>query len=308
MCIAYSHDTATVAKHAAMHWLLVDTSYLIFFRYYALLSWYRRAYPPTTTAPASAPASAPAAVAAAAAAAAATCPLFRKKLLKRVDDTLRLLARLHAPDRTVFCFDGLNNWRKQYYAEYKSTRVHTDALRALFAACVHRIRDEFCARADAPSVLALEHAELEADDIVHFLTRRLIPKTADSAEAARITIVASDHDYIPLLELPGVSIVDLKQKPVQCPRSIPLAHFLLVKILAGDKSDNIPPIFPGCGPKTALRLAVDPERLRRKLEESEAWRRNYERNAMLIDNTKLRDSHQAWLQQQFGRVQRARQL
>ena len=273
-----------------MHWLFVDASYFIFFRYYALLSWYRRANP---TAPTPPPA----------------CPLFRSKLLRRVDETLRLLAQSYAPDNIVFCFDGHNNWRKQYYAPYKSSRVHNDTVSALFTACVHHIRDEHCRAEHTQRSFALEHADLEADDIVHFLTRELVTAAdSDSKDAVRITIIANDHDYIPLLQLPNVSIIDLKQKSICCPCNIPLPHFLLVKILAGDKSDNIPPIFPRCGPKTALRLASNPDCLRRKLDENTAWQKNFERNTALIDNTQLQEEHRMWLWEQLVRLTESRKV
>lgn len=262
------------------HWLFVDVSYVIFFRYHALRSWYRHAQVDGV-----APKEEKLLL---------REPQFAVKLGRRIEETLHQLGRTYAPERTVLCFDGCRNWRKTFYPEYKRTRSRVEGFGALFAMCAERMRAQCC----APAMVELEHPELEADDIVHFLSHAV--RGGDAA--SRITIIANDRDYVPLLALSGVEIRDLKKKEVGCPPSIPLPHFLLVKILAGDKSDNIPPVFPGCGPKTALKLAADPTRLRAKLSENDAHRVNFERNSRLVDNARLRDDHRAWLQQQCARL------
>ena len=92
---------------------------------------------------------------------------------------------------------------------------------------------------------------------------------------------------------------------VRCPPSIPIEHFLLVKILAGDKSDNIPPVFARCGTATALRLAQNPSQLHERLAASDDAQRQYDRNVLLIDTEKALQAHPeyaAWLAEQYDRL------
>ena len=276
------------------HWLLVDVSYVIFYRYHALRAWYRRAHPgaPDPSAPDAADDDEGGLAAARA--------LFRDKLLKRFRETLAELGRRHAPDRTLFCLDGCRNWRKEFDDEYKRNRQCTPFLRAMFAECLRELR-----HGDGEPRLVLEHPELEADDIVHYVARARVAAAASATASDavhRVTIVASDRDYVPLLRHAGVAIVDLKGKPVRCPTQIPVEHFLHVKILSGDKSDNIPPVFPRCGAATALRLARDPPQLAARLAESAVTRARYERNCLLIDTERAlvaRADFRAWLAEHY---------
>ena len=58
---------------------------------------------------------------------------------------------------------------------------------------------------------------------------------------------------------------------------------LFCKILTGDISDNIPSVFPKCGPKTAIKYFENRELLEKKLQESETYRTTYELNKKIID-------------------------
>lgn len=279
------------------HWLLVDVSYVIFYRYHATRAWFKRAH---------------------AARPDPTCDgdgedgddtrdecrlQFRTMLLKRLRDTVYELQAMHPAECTVLCCDGTDNWRKTVDDRYKRNRQCAPFLRTMFVACLDVLRS-MCTDA-ARGMQMLEHPQLEADDIVHFIARARCPRTTASpatVSAATVTIVASDRDYVPLLRHPAVSLVDIKGKSVRCPPSIPLELFLHVKILAGDKSDNIPPIFARCGAVTALRLAQDPSLLHERLASSEEAQQQYERNVLLIDTEKALQAYpqyDAWLTQQY---------
>jgi 5'-3' exonuclease len=58
---------------------------------------------------------------------------------------------------------------------------------------------------------------------------------------------------------------------------------LFCKIITGDPSDNIPSVFPKCGPKTALKYYNNRELLEQKLKESETFQKQYELNKTIID-------------------------
>ena len=58
---------------------------------------------------------------------------------------------------------------------------------------------------------------------------------------------------------------------------------LFCKIVAGDKSDNIPPIFNGCGNKTAIKYYENPDDFKKKLASCKSINDNYNRNKKLVD-------------------------
>jgi 5'-3' exonuclease len=51
----------------------------------------------------------------------------------------------------------------------------------------------------------------------------------------------------------------------------------------GDTSDNIPSVFPKCGPKTAIKCIEDPEFFQKKMNNNLDYYNQYELNKKLID-------------------------
>ena len=51
----------------------------------------------------------------------------------------------------------------------------------------------------------------------------------------------------------------------------------------GDTSDNIPSVFPKCGPKTALKCIEDPEFFKKKMSSCPTSQEQYELNKKLVD-------------------------
>ena len=64
---------------------------------------------------------------------------------------------------------------------------------------------------------------------------------------------------------------------------------LFCKILSGDKSDNIPNIFRGCGPKTALKYFKDKKSFEEKLKDKSV-KQIYELNKKIIDMSNIPDN------------------
>ena len=58
---------------------------------------------------------------------------------------------------------------------------------------------------------------------------------------------------------------------------------MLLKIICGDKADNIKPCFKKCGPKTAMKLILNPSLLETKFLKEENSRNIYTLNCKLID-------------------------
>jgi len=58
---------------------------------------------------------------------------------------------------------------------------------------------------------------------------------------------------------------------------------LFIKIVTGDKSDNISGVFPKCGKKTAIKYWNDRELFEKKLNSNEDYIKKYENNKKIID-------------------------
>jgi 5'-3' exonuclease len=91
-------------------------------------------------------------------------------------------------------------------------------------------------------------------------------------------------DYLQLARH-NVHIYDLKFKKLTEKKSSfnDPEKDLFVKILTGDKSDNISGVFKKCGPKTACKYYADKELFKTKLENIEGAMERYLLNRKMID-------------------------
>jgi DNA polymerase-1 len=202
--------------------------------------------------------------------------IIRSKLLRNLIFTVEKLN----PDKVFICFDCQgSNWRKQKYNFYKAHRAELrekqDVNWEEFYDFLNSFYDEL--RINFPFV-SLRHDKLEADDIAAHLVRRYSNDIN--------TIVTNDSDYLQLLKYKNVEVINaLSGKKMVCESP---KKFLEIKILTGDKSDNIPAVRARTGPATAEDL-IDTGEIYKLLEEVDAQgnpkeiKRNYDRNKELID-------------------------
>ena len=170
-----------------------------------------------------------------------------------------------------------NIWRMELYNKYKGTRTKKDGFmgKPFFSMAYE---EQLFEKAGAERVLY--HPKLEADDCIAITVKHLIKETPN----CNIYIITSDRDYLQL-NAPNVKIFNLAYKNIAenkttCEEAI---RDLQIKILSGDSSDNIPSVFPKCGPKTAIKCIEDPEFFKTKMNENEDYYKQYEKNKMLID-------------------------
>ena len=102
--------------------------------------------------------------------------------------------------------------------------------------------------------------------------------------SCNIYIITSDKDYLQLAQ-DRVHLYNLAFKKLTDQKSCTgnAECDLFCKILTGDVSDNIPSVFPKCGPKTAIKYFENKDLLDKKLQESEVYKNAYELNQRLID-------------------------
>lgn len=253
--------------HCVMHVIIIDGSYFVFHRAHSISSWWRRANPDSES---PGPWSDPDCIA-------KFCETFASKVAELPK---RIGAR--GPSMTVVARDCPRSeiWRNDSHDSYKAGRVRdATPMGVLFTEAYDRL----FAAGGASTVL--EWPGLEADDCAALASRALCALD----NVSRISIISNDQDYAQLLggkievrmlggtrgELPALT------SSANCSGDAP--RDLFVKIVCGDKSDNISGVFPRCGPKTALKLYSDPALLERQFSKHPGSRERFAHNRRLID-------------------------
>jgi 5'-3' exonuclease len=208
--------------------IYVDGSYFVFYRTFATLKWWKLAH--------SAPGEAEPSF---------DNPAFLSKFtdlcIKSITEIKKRAAKhFNIPPKKaqsislVFAKDcpRPDIWRMTLYPDYKSTRVTKEFVKPFFAHFYNFIQS------DPHNYKVLHHPHLEADDCIAIATLETNPDT-------KVLIITSDSDYVQLMiTCPNVTIWNLQFKPN--PKTNPPSDFkfeLFRKIVNGDKSDNIPPLW-----------------------------------------------------------------
>jgi len=253
--------------------ILVDTSYWIFYRYYAILQWWNHAK--------------------------LTDPLpenhidnneFLEKFTKTFLESLELFKKkqkLHkqgkksAPHCTIIAVRDCPRkdiWRNKLYENYKGTRVHDNGFNgAPFFKAIYQNNNQKLYEAGVNHVL--QFPNLEADDIIAIVKLELRTKYPDS----KIYIIANDHDYLQLLD-DQTEIINFQYKFLKESKKVfdEPAKNLFYKIVLGDKSDNIMPVFKKCGPKTCEKYYANKELFAEALIKEVGAQEKYELNKKLV--------------------------
>ena len=194
----------------------------------------------------------------------------------------------------VLAIDAGNNWRRNYYPQYKANRKKSrkesdfdwnEAFRILDLVQTE-IRQNFPYK-----VIKID--ECEADDVIG----TIVANTQEFGQYEDVMIISSDHDFKQLQKFPNVKqFSPLLKKPVveDNPRSN-----LVEKILTGDAGDGVPnvlshdDVFVQGERQTPLsrkkKDAIVEDLAEGELLYAASWYRNYCRNKTLIDLTETPD-------------------
>lgn len=194
----------------------------------------------------------------------------------------------------VLAIDAGNNWRRNYYPQYKANRKKSrkesdfdwnEAFRILDLVQTE-IRQNFPYK-----VIKID--ECEADDVIG----TIVANTQEFGQYEDVMIISSDHDFKQLQKYPNVKqFSPLLKKPVveDNPRSN-----LIEKILTGDAGDGVPnvlshdDVFVNGERQTPLsrkkKDAIIEDLAEGELLYAASWYRNYCRNKTLIDLTETPD-------------------
>ena len=248
--------------------IFVDGSYYNFYRYFALMQWWKNAYPDEPL----------------------DDPYQNEKFVEKfkktfVDNLLQMPKKLKIKKNiNPIMIVGKdckreNIWRNEIFSEYKATRANGTEdgfMGGPFFKMAYQ--DEMFQKGGAKAIL--KHPKLEADDCIAISVKHLLNKYPD----CHIYIITSDRDYLQL-NAHNVDLYNLAYKNIAENKSSTgnSKDDLEIKIIMGDISDNIPSVFPKCGPKTAQKCIEDPEFFKKKMADNEEYYKQYELNKKLVD-------------------------
>ena len=217
--------------------------------------------------------------------------LVRHMILNVIRTYVKKFKETYGPEVVIAC-DNRNYWRREYFPQYKASRKKSrDASghdwNSIFD-CLHKIKTEL--KEHSPyKVIDVETAE--ADDIIATLT---ILKSAGE----KVMILSSDKDFAQLQKYPNVQQYSpILKKFINEP--LPAVQ-LKQMIIRGDKGDGIPNIltqdnvFVEGGRQRPITEVKIINWLNQNPEEfcNDEMFRNYKRNELLIDLTKVPETLQ----------------
>lgn len=245
--------------------IFVDGSYYCFYRYYSLLNWWKIAHPDESLDDPF------------------QNPIFVDKFKNVFIDHLKQMPKKLQIDKNItpIMIVGKdckreNIWRNGLFSKYKATRTNEGFMGKPFFNMAYE--EDFFLKGG--STATLYHPKLEADDCIAISVKHLLKKYPD----CNIYIITSDRDYLQL-NAHNVNLYNLAYKNIAENKSStgnPKTD-LEIKIIMGDTSDNIPSVFPKCGPKTALKCIDDPEFFKKKMANNPDYYKQYELNKQLIN-------------------------
>lgn len=245
--------------------IFIDGSYYNFYRYYALLNWWKNVHPDE---PMDDPFKNEEFV-----------EKFRKTHVENIAQMRKKLKLDKKVNPIIIVGKDCkreNIWRNSLFSTYKSTRTQEGFMGGPFFKMAYQ--EELFYKGGAQAILY--HPKLEADDCIAISVKQLTTRYP----ACHIYIITSDRDYLQL-NAPNVHLFNLAYKNIAESKSStgnPMLD-LEIKIIMGDTSDNIPAVFPKCGPKTAKKCAEEPDFFKKKVVGNAEYYAQYELNRRLID-------------------------
>lgn len=246
--------------------IFVDGSYYCFYRFYALINWWKNAFPEE-------PLEEP-----------FENEIFLEKFKKIFVETLQQIPKKLRLDKNInpILIVGKdckreNIWRNELFPQYKANRVQEEGFKGgPFFKMAYE--EDLFVKGGAKAIL--KHPKLEADDCIAISVKHL----RNRYPQCTIYIITSDRDYLQL-NSHNVHLFNLAFKNIADNKSSTgnAASDLEIKIIMGDVSDNIPSVFPKCGPKTAQKCIEDPEFFKNKMANNSDYYKQYELNKKLVD-------------------------
>ena len=249
--------------------LFVDMSYYIFYRFFALCSWWKRAFPEE--------------------------PLdienildnniFIDKYHKLFIENIKKITKKYRIQNAniIFAKDcrRYNIWRNKYYEDYKKSRDDKNKRfnKDIFIYTYEKIVPDL-KKLDI-SIAINENAE--ADDVI-----AILKTTIRNRDYKRpIYIITNDHDYLQLFD-DNTFIYNLKGLNLRTKSRGNRRLDLQFKIFRGDMSDNITPVVSKkIRDDKLINIIYDKDLFNEFFENNPELKKIYDRNELLIDFNKI---------------------
>lgn len=225
---------------------------------------------------------------------------FKKKYEKMYLQSIESYIKDMSDAQVIFCQDAKQNtiWRhklissKDLKDSYKGERPDLESkynFKNLFNYTYKKMIPKFAKEKDYP-IFQLQFPETEADDIIATICIHLKKTNSDQ----EIIIVSGDDDFTQLGR-DNVSILNFHKKKFITNTCEDCKEKLRLKIIMGDKSDNIPSIFPkvkkgedGWVPmKDKKAVKESEEQMNTFLKENPHINKRFKLNQKLIDFNKI---------------------
>lgn len=256
---------------------IVDTSYLVFYRFHAIRMWLSKAKPEISLDGVEDITS---------------IPEFMKTYQSTFFKTLEKIIKSEGvrPENIIFARDCSSQdvWRRLIFPDYKGNRDYTNFCgKTIFQWTYDNLLPVYIQL--GAKVIRFDY--IEADDIAALIVMNCPDRD--------ITIITNDNDYLQLLKYPRLKLLNLKEEDLK-KRSIGTPNGdLMKKIVLGDPSDNIPKVFSKCGPKTLEKYLADEKLFNDSLDKEPDARKRYKLNRVLVDfeqiPTHYKDEVKAWI-------------
>ena len=248
--------------------IFVDGSYFCFYRYYALLQWWKNAYPQEEI----------------------PDPYQNEKFvekfkktfvehLKQIPKKLKINKDVNPIMIAAKDCKREDIWRMELFSQYKANRANGKEDGFMGGPFFKMVYNENLFQSGDIKAI-LYHPKLEADDCIALSVKYVLQKYPQS----NIYIITSDRDYLQL-QSDNVQIFNLAYKNLKSSGNS--ERDLAIKILMGDSSDNIPSVFPKCGEKTAIKCLEDKAFFDKKMDNNSEYYKQYELNQTLVRFDKI---------------------
>jgi len=186
--------------------------------------------------------------------------------------------RQFTPDRVIIAFDSGKCWRQDVFPQYKERRdayketakVDFNKFKPIFKEYINTFKIIFS------NIINLQIENVEADDIIAVISKKHAIELSDE-----VIVVSGDKDMRQLLSIKNIKQYDpMQNKFIEI---IDPKQELTLKVLTGDRGDDVPPIKRGVGIKTAQKIINEGLDTYLNRPENVLIKSNYERNLKLID-------------------------
>lgn len=254
--------------------VFIDTSYFIFYRFHALINWFKLIHKDKNIEDLNISNNNE------------FIEKFKELVVEKIKEIPKKLDIYNEPFTICFGKDCPRNkiWRNKYHDNYKGNRIDNSNNYKNPSQFFKIFYQEKLYKQAFEKSLLIDYDTLEADDCIALSVKK-IQKLCPNID---IHIITSDHDYLQLINNDKIHIKNLQFKSIRTDKNsfFDNKKDLLSKIITGDKSDNIQPIFKKCGKKTVEKYINDYELFNKQLSKEKAFEK-LKNNTLLIDFEKI---------------------